>query len=70
VRSTTASMTTAAAVAFASEHGASAMYLQVTEDNHAARRLYGAAGFADHHAYCYLHGDVSRQNVLAQTLTA
>jgi GNAT superfamily N-acetyltransferase len=46
---------TEAALAFASERAASAMYLQVTVDN-LARRLYGSAGFADHHAYCYLRG--------------
>ena len=45
-----------AALAFASGRGASAMYLQVTEDNVDARRLYESAGFTDHHAYCYLRG--------------
>jgi ribosomal protein S18 acetylase RimI-like enzyme len=47
---------TDAALAFASQRGASAMYLQVTEDNTAARSLYGSAGFTDHHDYCYLRG--------------
>ncbi len=47
---------TDAALAYASGMGASAMYLQVTEDNSAARRLYESAGFTDHHAYCYLRG--------------
>lgn len=48
---------TDAALAFASEWGASGMYLQVTEDNAAARRLYRSAGFTDHHCYCYLRGN-------------
>ena len=47
---------TDAALAYASGMSASAMYLQVTEDNSAARRLYESAGFTDHHAYCYLRG--------------
>jgi ribosomal protein S18 acetylase RimI-like enzyme len=48
---------TGAALAFASERGASAMYLQVTEDNQAARRIYRSAGFTDHHVYSYLRRD-------------
>jgi len=48
---------TDAALAFAAGMGASAMYLQVTEDNSAVRRLYESAGFTDHHAYCYLRGN-------------
>jgi N-acetylglutamate synthase len=45
---------TEAALAFASGRGASAMYLQVTEDNQDARRMYRSAGFTDHHVYSYL----------------
>jgi ribosomal protein S18 acetylase RimI-like enzyme len=48
---------TDAALAFASESRASAMYLQVTEDNDAARRIYRSMGFGDHHRYCYLRSD-------------
>ena len=47
---------TGAALAYAAGMGSSAMYLQVTQDNSAARRLYESAGFTDHHAYCYLRG--------------
>jgi N-acetylglutamate synthase len=45
---------TGAAMAFAADRGVASMYLQVTEDTVAARRLYETAGFVDHHAYCYL----------------
>ncbi len=36
------------------EHGATAAYLQVLADNHAALALYEGLGFTTHHAYRYL----------------
>jgi N-acetylglutamate synthase len=44
---------TAALVAAAIDHGATGMYLQVGNDNAAARALYRRMGFADHHGYHY-----------------
>jgi predicted GNAT family acetyltransferase len=35
------------------QEGASAAYLQVETGNAAARALYDALGFADHHTYHY-----------------
>jgi ribosomal protein S18 acetylase RimI-like enzyme len=35
------------------QHGAEGIYLQVVNDNGAARALYRQAGFADHHGYHY-----------------
>jgi N-acetylglutamate synthase len=32
---------------------AASLYLQVEEDNHAARALYTRAGFTEHHGYHY-----------------
>jgi N-acetylglutamate synthase len=37
----------------AAEHGATGIYLQVENDNTAARSLYRRQGFADHHEYHY-----------------
>lgn len=45
---------TAAMAAIAREHGAPAMYLQVSADNTVAIRLYEALGFSVHHEYTYL----------------
>ncbi len=44
---------TGALAAAAADHGAASLYLQVLDDNSAARRLYRQAGFADHHGYHY-----------------
>jgi len=44
---------TAALAAVAAARGASGLYLQVEDDNDAARALYHRAGFADHHGYHY-----------------
>jgi len=44
---------TGALAAAAVQHGAEGLYLQVENDNAAARALYRLAGFADHHAYHY-----------------
>jgi N-acetylglutamate synthase len=43
----------AALVSAAAGQGAKALYLQVENDNTAARALYRRAGFADHHGYHY-----------------
>ena len=37
----------------ARDRGISGLYLQVENDNTAARSLYRQAGFADHHGYHY-----------------
>ena len=44
----------AALVEWGAAQGATTAYLQVPEDNVAARRLYERLGFATHHAYRYL----------------
>jgi GNAT superfamily N-acetyltransferase len=44
---------TAALAAAAVARGAGGLYLQVEDDNGAARALYRRAGFADHHGYHY-----------------
>jgi N-acetylglutamate synthase len=44
----TTALTTAAV-----QRGAHAIYLQVADDNSAARALYGRLGFAEHHGYHY-----------------
>ena len=44
---------TGALAAAAMQHGAVGLYLQVEDDNAAARALYRHAGFADHHGYHY-----------------
>ncbi|HXZ66369.1 MAG TPA: GNAT family N-acetyltransferase [Streptosporangiaceae bacterium] len=44
---------TAALAGFAAERGARGLFLQVTDDNHAARALYQNLGFTDHHGYHY-----------------
>ncbi len=44
---------TGALAAAAARHGAAGLYLQVENDNAAARALYRQAGFADHHGYHY-----------------
>jgi ribosomal protein S18 acetylase RimI-like enzyme len=44
---------TAALAAQASAHRASQLYLQVEDDNAAARTLYRRTGFTDHHGYHY-----------------
>ena len=43
----------AALAAAAATRGASGLYLQVEDDNDAARGLYRRVGFADHHGYHY-----------------
>jgi N-acetylglutamate synthase len=44
---------TGALAAAAVRRGATGLYLQVEDDNAAARALYRQAGFADHHGYHY-----------------
>jgi len=44
---------TGALAASAVARGATGLYLQVADDNHAARALYRQLGFADHHGYHY-----------------
>jgi ribosomal protein S18 acetylase RimI-like enzyme len=44
---------TGALAAAAADRGAANLYLQVLDDNSAARTLYRQAGFADHHGYHY-----------------
>jgi ribosomal protein S18 acetylase RimI-like enzyme len=44
---------TAALAARAADHGAANVYLQVTDQNAAARSLYRQLGFTDHHGYHY-----------------
>jgi N-acetylglutamate synthase len=44
---------TGALAAAAARRGAIGLYLQVEDDNAAARALYRQAGFADHHGYHY-----------------
>jgi N-acetylglutamate synthase len=44
---------TAALAAAAAARGVAGLYLQVEDDNRAARALYRRAGFADHHGYHY-----------------
>jgi len=48
-----ATAVTAALARCAAERGARCLYLQVADDNHAARALYQALGFTDHHGYHY-----------------
>jgi len=48
-----AAAVTCALVAAAARHGATHLYLQVEDDNDAARALYGKIGFTDHHGYHY-----------------
>jgi len=43
----------AALVAASADHGGEGVYLQVENDNAAARALYLAIGFSDHHGYHY-----------------
>ncbi len=45
---------TAAVATLARANRMPSIYLQVTEDNTAARTLYERSGFATHHTYCYL----------------
>jgi ribosomal protein S18 acetylase RimI-like enzyme len=47
---------TAALAAAAVAEGAASLYLQVEEDNQAARALYARAGFTEHHGYHYRVG--------------
>jgi N-acetylglutamate synthase len=47
------SAVTAALAAAAAARGVAGLYLQVEDDNGAARALYRRAGFADHHGYHY-----------------
>ena len=47
---------TAALAAAARGRGADWLYLQVEDDNAAARALYQKLGFADHHGYHYRVG--------------
>jgi ribosomal protein S18 acetylase RimI-like enzyme len=44
---------TAALAAVAADHGAAGLYLQVEQDNQAARALYARTGFTGHHGYHY-----------------
>jgi len=44
---------TGALAAAAAEHGAQGLYLQVQNDNSAARALYQGLGFVSHHGYHY-----------------
>jgi ribosomal protein S18 acetylase RimI-like enzyme len=44
---------TAALAGAAAGHGAASLYLQVEEDNKAARALYARSGFTSHHRYHY-----------------
>ena len=44
---------TAALARSAARRGATGLYLQVEDDNTAARALYASAGFTDHHGYHY-----------------
>ena len=48
-----------AALAAAASYGATGLYLQVEEDNQAARALYARSGFTDHHGYHYRIAPVS-----------
>ena len=48
-----ATVVTAALAARAAAQGAAYLYLQVEDDNPAARALYGRIGFAAHHDYHY-----------------
>jgi N-acetylglutamate synthase len=48
-----ASAITAALAQVAVQHGVRGLYLQVEDENRAARALYHRAGFADHHRYHY-----------------
>jgi N-acetylglutamate synthase len=48
-----ATAVTAALAARAAARGAANLYLQVTDENIAARSLYQRLGFADHHGYHY-----------------
>ena len=48
-----ATVVTAALAARAAAQGAAYLYLQVEDDNPAARALYGRIGFAAHHGYHY-----------------
>jgi N-acetylglutamate synthase len=44
---------TAALAAVAADRGAAGIYLQVEQDNQAARALYARTGFTEHHGYHY-----------------
>jgi N-acetylglutamate synthase len=44
---------TGALACAAAARGVTGLYLQVEDDNAAARSLYAAMGFADHHGYHY-----------------
>jgi N-acetylglutamate synthase len=48
-----AAAVSAALASAAAARGAAGLYLQVEDDNAAARRLYEGMGFADHHRYHY-----------------
>lgn len=48
-----ATAVTAALAACAAERGAAGLYLQMEDDNVAARALYHKLGFSDHHRYHY-----------------
>jgi ribosomal protein S18 acetylase RimI-like enzyme len=48
-----ATAVTTALAAQAAAHGVKGLYLQVENDNAAARALYHRTGFTDHHAYHY-----------------
>lgn len=48
-----ASTVTAGLAAYAARQGATGLYLQVEDDNAAARALYRRAGLAEHHGYHY-----------------
>jgi N-acetylglutamate synthase len=48
-----ATAVTAALAARAAHHGAPNLYLQVTDENIAARSMYRQLGFTDHHGYHY-----------------
>jgi ribosomal protein S18 acetylase RimI-like enzyme len=57
---------TGALAAAAVQRGAANLYLQVENDNTAARALYRQAGFADHHGYHYRVAPETRERREAQ----